>query len=203
MSYSDIFARVAGAAVLVGGLAGCVTTQGLGDPCGGFLVTPNTATNSHMIRQSAGVQPRSIPVPRYNGYYNGFGGSPVHYNTLFNNLGKPSELVFTVTSVNGISHDVKARNNSSEFLSWGLAAVGAVAGARTNAAVAVGAGVAGYALGHIADGFRNSGTAESTKACIRSIQSGEQDPIQIRTIPEGQRLPVPQQEDRGLGWGYR
>jgi hypothetical protein len=186
---------------LVGALAmtGCATVKS-NDPCYGFLVTPNTATNSDMIRQSAGVQPRpsSVVLPRPRGTYHGF-GSPVHYNTLFNNLGKPSELVFTVTSVNGIRHDVKAKNNSSEFLTWGLAAVGAVAGARTNAAVAVGGGVLGAFLGSKADGSRNDGVAESTKACIRDIQAGGQDGVLVKTLPAGQRLPVAQQEDRGLG----
>ena len=199
MTYKNLFAAasLSGAALL----SGCATIQSNGDPCYGAVITPHTGYNRGMAEASAGLQRRS-DFNRSNyqtGYYNGF-GSPVRYGFL-SNQGKPSEVVYTVTSVNNQVHDIKFQNNTSQFNTIALGVVGLAIGSKIgHAAGAAVLGAGGAFAGNQLDQGGNNGAAETIKACIRDVQAGNQDYVVPVAKPQGGVLPAPQSEGRRLGF---
>lgn len=186
----DSFKKTVAVAALASAVAGCATVGGNpNDPCDGAQITPHSPYNRAMARNAAGLAYR-----QYN--------SPWGYSRWgFNSMGKPSEAVYTIRSVNGATWDVTLNNSSSGTFSAlglfaGAAALSGVGGGLGNTFAIMGGAVVGASAGE-AYGDRpvNDAIRNRTTQCFNQVGAGKYDytipyrpsqgAVMVPTMPEG------------------
>lgn len=180
--------------------AGCASLQGreAGGPCDGAMIVPHSEYSLNMTRQSAGLGDQRMTYQ----YGRSIWGP---YNASFYQ-GKPSEVVQVITSVNGVTWDVRIDAGTSN--GWAMA--GAILGAAAAAQFGAGGGqiasaIAGLGIGAIAgsraDSQFNANGSNKATACFKWVAAGENDYVVAAKKPPGDSKLVP--SSRGRGWdGY-